>query len=496
MSDSVSVSGSSAVSAAPADTGLERSIDWKQGVIIAMGVPILILPSLYDLDGTLWALSIVIWVVSVLQGFLQNMAIGEMAANFGVSGIGACAQYVFTDEEKYKGKKVNWGKFIGAFTAWSYWFTWTPVIPIFTIMTGAYLQDSNFSEYLGFLSDVNSTLLNLILGLVIFGTIIFIGSRGLNGGARAQMVLAGITIIPLVIVVAIPFFSGTFSLDNITDGFTPAGWTWSGNDICMVFGCLAVAQWSACAWESAATYGAEYKNPGRDLPKALISCGLICLFMYFIVSFSVYGTLGHTGVETTGYATLAPLCVSNFGSIGALVALILLVAGMVMLIQTAFLGSSRTLFAMSQNGNMPRLLSKTNKNGAPIYAMLFQFAVGMCLIPLGTPGMILAASSFGFCFALGMAMVCFIKTHRDPRFKDQPRVWSAPRGWYYVAIALAIYQFFVLIPCLAYFSIEAYGPSSVVIGAIILLIYIPLWFVLQRYEAKNNDSSTQCRRRP
>ena len=264
----------------------------------------------------------------------------------------------------------------------------------------------------------------------------------------------------------------------------------------MVFGCLAVAQWSACAWESAATYGAEYKNPGRDLPKALISCGLICLFMYFIVSFSVYGTLGHTGVETTGYATLAPLCVSNFGSIGALVALILLVAGMVMLIQTAFLGSSRTLFAMSQNGNMPRLLSKTNKNGAPIYAMLFQFAVGMCLIPLGTPGMILAASSFGFCFALGMAMVCFIKTHRDPRFKDQPRVWSAPRGWYYVAIALAIYQFFVLIPCLAYFSIEAYGPSSVVIGAIILLIYIPLWFVLQRYEAKNNDSSTQCRRRP
>ena len=60
MSDSVSASGISAVSAAPADTGLERSIDWKQGVIIAMGVPILILPSLYDLDGTLWALSIVI----------------------------------------------------------------------------------------------------------------------------------------------------------------------------------------------------------------------------------------------------------------------------------------------------------------------------------------------------------------------------------------------------------------------------------------------------
>ncbi len=144
----------------PANT-LAKSIDWKQGLIIAMGVPILILPSLYDISGSVWAFSIVIWTVSVIQGFLQNMAIGEMAAALEVPGIGACAQRVFNNPQKYKGKKYNLGKFVGAFCAWSYWFTWTPVIPIFTITAGAYLQ-----EFIEPLAGVNSTLLNLVLGFI------------------------------------------------------------------------------------------------------------------------------------------------------------------------------------------------------------------------------------------------------------------------------------------------------------------------------------------
>ena len=116
------------------DSGLVKSINWKQGMIIAMGVPILILPGIYDIAGTAWGLSIMIWTVSVLQGFAQNLAIGEMAAALETPGIGGCAQKVFT---KPNGGRYGLGKFIGAFTAWSYWFTWTPVIPIFTFSSGS-----------------------------------------------------------------------------------------------------------------------------------------------------------------------------------------------------------------------------------------------------------------------------------------------------------------------------------------------------------------------
>ncbi len=463
---------------------LVKTIDWKQGLIIAMGVPILILPSLFDLSDAVWAFGIVIWSVSVIQGFLQNMAIGEMAAALEVPGIGACAQRVFNNPAKYKGKKFNTGKFLGAFTAWSYWFTWTPVIPIFTIMTGAYLQ-----EFVPFLADVNSTMLNLILGVCIYSIIITLGSRGLSGGAKLGLVLAAITLIPLVIISIIPFFNGDFSMATVVKDFLPPDWNWGINDVIMMFGCFAVAQWSACAWESTATYGAEYKEPGKNLPKALIGCGLVCLLIYFLVSLSVFGTLGINGVMDAGYATLVPISISALGDIGSPIALILLICGMVMLIQTAFLGSSRTLHCMGQHHNMPRIFAKTNKNNAPIVAMAFQFCVGMCMIPLGTPGMILAASSFGFAIALGMAMASFIKFRREYRWAviRGNREFIAPRGWYYVAWGIMIYQFCFLIPGCAYYSIKYFGTTSVIVAAFILLAYLPIWWILHRKDDVNSD---------
>lgn len=471
----------SAMSNTEGNGTLVKSIDWKQGAIIAMGVPILILPSIFDLSETAWAFTILIWSLSVVQGFLQNFAIGEMSAALEAPGIGACAQIIMDDPTKKRKGRVNWGKFIGAFTAWSYWFTWTPVIPIFTIMAGTYLQ-----EFVEPLAGINPILLNLGLGLLIYSLIMLAGMRGLNGGAKLGLVLAAITIIPLFVVILIPFFTGDFQLTNITEQFLPPEWGWSINDIFMIFGMFAVAQWSACAWESAATYGAEYKEPGKNLPKALISCGLICLVIYTLVSVSVFGTLGESGVAEAGYATLVPIAIMDFGEMGSWIAVILLIAGMVLLIQTAFLGSSRTLYFMAHSGNMPGILGRTNKNDAPVYAMAFQFIVGMCMIPLGSPEMILAASSFGFAIALGMAMVCFIKFRRDDRWAAvrASREFIAPKGWYYVAWGIMIYQFFVLIPGCAVWSIDVFGVSSVVLGAIILLIYVPLWFFLHR-----NDES-------
>ena len=488
------------------ETGLVKSIDWKQGMIIAMGVPILILPGIYDIAGTAWGLSIFIWTISVLQGFAQNLAIGEMAAALETPGIGGCAQKVFT---KPNGGRYGFGKFIGAFTAWAYWFTWTPVIPIFTCTSVDYI--SKYLEYgLGMeaLSTDMTIVLQLLFGIIVFSAIVYVGSKGLSGGAKLGLILALVAILPLLVVIMMPLIGLTagggeltgFSIDRIVDNLTPPEWGWSAGDFMMVFGMFAYAQWCACAWESAATYGAEYKTPGKDVPKALISAGIVCLAMYFIVPFVVYGMMTPDQIDSWGVSTLYPIAQFDFGDIGLIIALILLVAGMIMLIQTAFLGSSRTLYFMGHEGNMPKMFTYTNKNGAPLVSMFFQFAMGIIfiiIIHFGSVGMILAASSFGFSFALGMGMLAYIVSKKNPRFKDLPRPYKAPRGWYYVACFLMIYQFFILIPCLAYWCINGgieNGTFSVIIGAVILLLYVPAWFILQYRSGKEEESCFVCKR--
>lgn len=72
---------------------LRRTINWKQGMLIALGVPILILPSIGYTAGYLWGFSIVLWILSVLQGFIQNSAFGEMTTVFpDATGLPGCAQ--------------------------------------------------------------------------------------------------------------------------------------------------------------------------------------------------------------------------------------------------------------------------------------------------------------------------------------------------------------------------------------------------------------------
>lgn len=83
---------------------------------------------------------------------------------------------------------------------------------------------------------------------------------------------------------------------NITGGWWPTDWAWDLKHLLILFGVFAIAQWSACAWETAAIYGPEYKRPSKDVPRALFSCGIICLFSFVLVEAAVVGVLGVKGV--------------------------------------------------------------------------------------------------------------------------------------------------------------------------------------------------------
>jgi amino acid transporter len=473
------------------ETGmLARSINWKQGLFIALGVPILILPSMLDVAATIWAFSILMWTVCVLQGFLQNTAYGEMVTVFPrAAGLPGCAQIVFTPENQTK--KYDMGKMIGAFCAWCYWFAWTPVVSIFTLVIGQYLYGSGVIPGL---ENVEPLLMYAIVGIIIVTVMTLVSARGLTGGSAFGLILAIVAIVPLVVILAAAFFTGgdgggaMFNFENITSEWLPPGWSWSGYDIAMLFGVFALAQWSGCAWETAALYGPEYKEPNKDVPKALFACGIICLILYFFVSAAVFGSLGIDGIyDAAAGATMVPIAQAVFGDIGGPIAILMLIAAMVLIIQTGFLGSSRTLYYMSEEGNLPKFLKKQNKHGMPVNAMIVVSVVNMVLVLTATaeieglgsggPMMILAGSAISYCLAHVVALSAYVKSRTNARFKDLVRPFSAPKGWKYIAAGMVFYEACVLIPCLIYWMWE--NDWNLIIGPIIILVIIPIWFWTQ-----------------
>ncbi|WP_022869579.1 APC family permease [Yaniella halotolerans] len=465
---------------------LQRSIDWKQGLAIALGVPMLILPSLGYMPMYFAGAAVLIWGLSVLQGFLQNTAYAEMATTFPrASGLPGFAQHVFR-AENHQGK-YDRGKLIGGFSAWSYWFAWNPVMAIFSLLVGNYLYGlfptlaETFTEYQ----------LSLLAGIVIFAALFIINWFGLKEGAIVGYVLGIGALIPLIVLSVAPFVTGHVDMSNISQNWLPADFAWDMHHIMLLFGVFAIAQWSACAWETAAIYGPEYKTPSKDVPKALLAVGLICLVLYLLVQTSVLGVLGVDGVVDEAISPLLSVAQTIFGEVGAMITIFMLIGAMILVIQTAFLGSSRAMHSMSTEGNLPRVLGTTNRNGTPFVTMAVIAVFNLALISMGNPAAILAASAIGYTCANGISLFAFVKARKkDTAFAKLERPFKAPKSWKYVGLMFGLFNLpFCLVGVIYLNSLEI-GWTSTWVGVIVLGAYIPIWFYSQNEARRYRTTPT------
>jgi amino acid transporter len=469
--------------------GLQRTIDWKQGLAIALGVPVLILPSIGYFANYVWAFAIIIWALSVFQGFMQNFAYGELATMFPkASGLPGYAQSVFTSQDAHR--KYDRSKLLGGFSAWSYWFAWNPVLAIFSILIGSYLKGLIPS-----FAGVPDLALYLASGAVVFVLLILVNYRGLSGGATLGYILAVLSLAPLIIISLAPFVTGDFEISNITGAWLPADWSWDVQHILILLGLMAMAQWSACAWETAAIYGPEYKHPKSDVPKALFICGSICLVTFILVQAACTGTLGIEGILNEPFSPMLPMAQMTLGPIGGSLTILMLIAAMVLIIQTAFLGASRAMYSMAEEGNLPRFFGKMNPHGTPVNAMIVIALFNMGFIFLGTPSAILAASAIGYVCANGISLLAYVKAKFDPRFSKLERPFKAPAGWQYVAFLFGIFNLPLCLIGVIYLNSLEVGWTSTIVGFVVLALYLPLWYYSQNESQasleKNNSQLSE-----
>lgn len=461
--------------------GLQRCIDWKQGLLIGIGIPLAILPSIVPTTFFLWAASILLWGMSVVQGFVQNMAFGELAAAFpNASGIPGFTQEIFKDR-KGADKKYERGKLIGGFCAWAYWLVWAPGLAIFIIVISGYLMGLFPS-----LADMDFLTLNLIVGVLILGGLAFVSSRGLKHSARLGLIVGLLTLLPIAIIALAPFVTGNFHSENITSALVPADWTWDGDHILMLLGLVVIAQWSAACWEVVAVYGPEYKKPSVDLPKALFACGIVCLIMFVLIQTSVIGALGVDGVLAEPISPLQPVAAMAFGSFGATIIILLLIFACVLLIQIGYSAGARAMHSMSLQGNLPAWFAKTNSKGEPMRAIysIAVFNLLLLVVLQGDPVAILAMSAIGYVFVFSIALFAYVKANRDPELKKIERPYKAPRGWVWIALALAIFQIPFLLIGAVYINNLEFGWITNVIGFGVLALFFPLWMYSQHQAHK------------
>ncbi len=391
-----------------------RAVDWKQVVFIAAGVPALVLFSMGGISATVGSPAWLVWTISVLFGFAQSFTYAEIAG-LHPSKTGGTAVHGAT-------AWIRYSRILAPLSLWSNWLAWTPVLAIGAGLGAGYLLSIFFDANspinswqwtlvdLGFISKdltlrINAT---FILGAAIMLVVFAIQHRGILRTAQISTILTVASLLPLFIVCVIPLIAGSVHGQNFlpftplaTDNGKVVAGAWDKGGWLLFFGGLFIAAWSAYAFETSVCYMSEFKNPARDMPRAIVVSGLICIVAYVTVPVVFQGVLGTQEMLAPGIADgsgmgLALASMLHAGPVITKLLVILLFFSLIMSIITAMAGSSRTLYQGGRDGWLPKYLGYVNPHGAPTRAMWTDFAFNLILLSMSNYLFVLAVSNCNY----------------------------------------------------------------------------------------------------
>ena len=340
-----------------------RALTWKGAFWVAAGVPPLVLFSIGGIAGTTGKLAFLVWMISMVMGFLQSFTYAEMAGMFGNKS-GGTSVYGATAWLRY-------GKLIAPLSVWCNWFAWSPVLSLGCAIAAGYILNALFpipladsqpvidwmtanlgnytaetASVMQYMADnagttaeqaiqavasadgvhaltpwfrifeafqltipglgtlhFNSTFL---IGVVLMLIILFIQEKGIASTASAQKWLAVIVLTPLLLVGLVPLFTGAIDWMNVTNLVPPTAaysgvdGEWNIGGWTLFLGGMYIAAWSTYGFETAVCYTRELKDPKRDTFRAIFYSGLLAIVFFFLIPFSFQGVYGVEGMLAGG----------------------------------------------------------------------------------------------------------------------------------------------------------------------------------------------------
>lgn len=248
----------------------------------------------------------------------------------------------------------SFGSTAAFFTGWTYWIiSWVSTTVVVIAAVGS------LSPFLGNISQTLEVLLQIILLLAIM----LLNLKGVQAAGRAEFFLTLLKFIPLIIIplMAMLYFNRqNFSVSSEVSAM-PFSSILSHVTLLTFFGFIGL--------ECATTPAAEVNKPSTTIPKAIIIGTLSVALLYFLNSAGIMGLV--PGNELT-YSKAPYVDASRIIFGGNWYFLISCIASIVCIgtLNAWILASGQIVLGLAQDGLVPKIFGKKNKNGAPFFGIL------------------------------------------------------------------------------------------------------------------------------
>ena len=342
---------------------LQRTVTWKSSFVVGLGAALLVATALGPIAADLGPASLVVWGVTTLVAIVQCLMIAEMASMFPDKSGGTA---VYT-HEAFKKHPI-----VGAACNWGYWCGWVPVVPVNLLVAAGYLK--SFAPHL---TDNNVLAIAIVMALFLYA----LNYIGLKPGIWSSAVMAICAIGPMAVIILSPVIhAGLFKAANVFP-IVPTGGSWSSHASWMlIFKDMFVAAWAVYGIEAASTTIAELRDPHKDAPKAITAVSIAGFFSYVVMPFVLLAIVGVSVISQDASIAFLPAAQAIFGHAGGIVVSIMLIMALLLGVQTTIIGSSRSVYQMTQDGQMIKQFGTINKFGVPVGSMYLDMATTIGLL--------------------------------------------------------------------------------------------------------------------
>ncbi|MCL2417946.1 MAG: APC family permease [Conexibacteraceae bacterium] len=416
---------------------LLKTLRWWDGFVIALCNPGFLLGSLGFTLGIFGvAGSMILWGLSATIGMLQAWIYSEPATMFGHRS-GGISLYAHEGWRKYT-------TLVGPLSAFGYWIGWSVVLSIF----GKIIGDLATSQWwphstiaVGFLGNTLTLSSFIAIGCIIFvwGFNVF----GLRPAVWLTYACAALLMVPLVLFIIVPYFTGNWSGSNIHASFTGP---WSGIKLAVVY--MFILAWSAYGTEVCATFAPEYKSID-ETHRALRSSAMFMLLVCVLLPLGLGGTHGviaglHAAPATAEGQFYTTAMSTLVGHGAAAFFTICIISSLLLSMTSSTSDAGRALYGISRAGMTIKQFGVLNRFHVPARAMAMDLFVNIMLVLVVKSNLaILYMSNIGYVLAHVFALSGFLLLRKDR--PNWPRPIRIANGWLPVVAFLCVLNAFFLV---------------------------------------------------
>ena len=343
---------------------------------------------------------LIVWVAGGIYALLGAISLAELGTMIPRSG----GQYVFA--------RYALGEYAGFVVGWSDWISSCGSTGAVSLLIGTF-SGALFPALAGKSTAVAAAV------AIIFALLQW---RGIVWGSNTQNFTSLLKALAfLALIIAGFVFGGHGSLTTATPGATTA------ITLTAIIISLQSAIYTYDGWAGVIYFSEEVKQPGRDIPRALIGGVLIIIAIYLLVNVSLLYVLPMTLIAGKEFAAGEAANVI-FGAHGDTIFRVLTIASMLSGINALHLMATRVVFAMSRDGLFTRKAAVVNEGGTPTVSLFLSAAIALLFIVFGQKfETVINTLAFFFVANYILSFISlFVLRRREPDTPRPFRAWGYP----------------------------------------------------------------------